>query len=169
MTEQNLSSRYRLVVGLFFISLLAFVVLSLTVAGPTVVFLPLSVEETAQHFFRFLVLALLVERVIEVLVLAAWREGPIGDPLAKEKDPQVTIRKQRVAHLIGFVVGGTLGLSGFRVLEPLLDADVLQGFEPSFQSFLVMLDVIFTACLLTGGADGLHRIIESVQKGLKRD
>ena len=77
--RQNLPFRYKVVVAIFFASLVTFIALGIAIDGSSIVFRALTIEQTAQHFFRFLVLGLLVERVIEALVLTVGREAQIGD------------------------------------------------------------------------------------------
>ena len=67
-----------------------------------------------------------------------------------------------------FVASITLSLAaasvGVRALWPLLDMKAKSGFEqadPSQQGTFLVVDVILSAALLAGGADGIHAVINS--------
>jgi hypothetical protein len=73
-----------------------------------------------------------------------------------------------ITQQYAFAVSITLSLAaaavGVRTLWPLLDKTITPGFEQTThaqQGAFLLIDVILTAALLAGGADGIHSVVNS--------
>jgi hypothetical protein len=79
----------------------------------------------------------------------------------------------RITFVVGASIGLVIALAGVRVLTPILDLTRIEW--PSFQRFCFHgIDVVLTAGLIAGGANGIHQIIgvfsdftESTRKKVK--
>jgi hypothetical protein len=150
-------------------------------------FQPFGLTQFTTSLAPLLVVALLIERVIEVF-FGVWREP--GDRVVEQEaavaearamggvasvaeaaaaQTAVAIRKGENTR-IAFLCGGTLGiiasLAGVRALVLLVDAQKSWGaVGPS--RWWTLLDVLLTAGLLGGGADGFHHTTAALSAFLK--
>lgn len=137
------------------------------------------------------VIALFIERAVEV-VLAAWRADGAqvrrqamrramkGDDVdaqwaAKSACERYTIESQKIAFLISFVLAVLVSMMGIRAIEMLVSDDLVPTSPLAQQRLFVWVDVLVTALLLTGGAEGIHKVVnafttflELTQKNLRQ-
>ncbi len=59
----------------------------------------------------------------------------------------------------GVALGLALAVLGVRVLEPLVEADVLLLAQPWQAKGFRLYDVLLTGGLIGGGADGIHKLV----------
>lgn len=124
------------------------------------------------------VVALFVERSLEVF-MKAWRQGgksrlEEAAGLAQE-DARVEAKKaleeyrvgtQRWALLAGLTLGILVSLSGVRLLAPIFEFDVSDGW--SFQQAVFQFtDIVVTAGLIAGGSKTIHELMALVDDFLK--
>ncbi|MHB1865534.1 MAG: hypothetical protein ACYCPS_05270 [Candidatus Saccharimonadales bacterium] len=130
--------------------------------------------------------AAFIERAVEVLI-SPWRD-PDANKLAQkvttakaapEPDAPAFTQKlasvasaaddlssykgqtQRFAFLTSLTVGLIASLAGVRALTPFLKPDALNALNPAQHALFIGFDVVLTAALLAGGADGLHSVISA--------
>jgi hypothetical protein len=123
------------------------------------------------------VLALFIERAVEV-VLAGWRAGETirlsrdleqafdkGNAQqqwdARNRLDAYTSSSKRWAFLVAFVMSLLVALMGVRAIEMLVQQDAVASIPTSQQSLFVWVDVWVTALLLTGGAEGIHKVVNA--------
>jgi hypothetical protein len=125
-------------------------------------------------------MSLFIERATEVII-SSWRD-PAAQHLqhvvdAAEGDSQIFAQRnldfyrlntQRIAFALSFTLAVITALVGFRVVEPLLDAKVLEHMRELARSsatvraqllWLGRLDILLAGLLMAGGADGIHQIV----------
>jgi hypothetical protein len=76
-------------------------------------------------------------------------------------------RKAASAAAMATLLGAAVAAAGVRVLDPFMTPDGagITGSAPGFQlDFLRFVDVVLTALLLAGGADGIHQILKDFLK-----
>ncbi len=168
-------------------ALVGLLVLAGTVAGvgaPSVIrFRAVGVQEFAQLFVPAIAAALFIERVIEVLVSiargddarrlrvaseAAERRAGRREASREDRDAATMAREKRAAFqsetkyvtLVGGVaLGLVLSVLGVRVLEHLVEVDVLPLAQPWQANGFRLFDVLLTGGLIGGGADGIHKLV----------
>ncbi len=156
-------------------------------AAPSLIrFRTISVVEFTELLVPAFMAALFIERVIEVLVSIARGEDrrqlcaaseaaerranernaskAKGDAataarLAGMKLAAFQSETQNVALVFGVALGVVLSVLGVRVLEQLVQVDVLAGAPAWQQSGFRMFDVVVTGGLIGGGADGMHKLV----------
>ena len=87
--------------------------------------------------------------------LAEIKRGPLDDVI------EFKARKASVASAVATALGAAAAATGLRVLEPLATDEALAlitGVEGQLFWFRLV-DVVLTALLLAGGADGIHQIL----------
>jgi len=125
----------------------------------------------------------MIERAVEVLI-SPWRDAD-ASKLEKEiavlkADPAATIQNaallktvsdklddyrgmtQRYAFAVSFTLSLAASVAGVRALEPFLVNTPQTGAESHQFVFFVAVDVLLTAAVLAGGADGIHSIVNAV-------
>jgi len=142
---------------------------------PVVRFQPLGAGDLAHLVAPLCLLAVFVERVLEVF-LTAWRGERAAqlkqlarrDDVAQASGPTPAQRltayqtqTQRMAFIGGTALGIALALAGVRVLQPLLDPVLLASHAtPAWQhSAITVIDVLLTGTVLGGGSQGVHRVM----------
>lgn len=122
-------------------------------------------------------LSLFIERAVEVL-LAGWRAGgaktmDAGVRLAREKgdvEGKRTAKKQRQAYnsdsqrlafLIAFFLSLLVSMTGVRAIEMLVGPTVVASAPLAQQRLFVRVDIVVTALLLAGGAEGIHKVVNA--------
>jgi len=141
---------------------------------PPVRFQPLGLGDVAHLLIPLCLIAVLVERVLEVL-LTAWRgasaaelkdrlrRGCGAEETARTHSQQLRAYKsqtQRLALIGGTALGVAIALAGVRILHPLLGP---AGASPGWQrAALTAIDVLLTGALLGGGSHGVHRALKTL-------
>jgi hypothetical protein len=138
-------------------------------------FADVTVADVGRIAAPLVLLALFLERALEVVV-GAWREG---DRQALELaclSPEIDGEERQgrrgalaahrdttrcIALLSSLTLGVLLSALGVRVLEQLVDADMLAALAEWQQRSFAVLDVLVTGALLAGGADGLHKVVSA--------
>jgi hypothetical protein len=149
-----------------------------------VIFQVFTTGEFLQEIAPLLLVALFVERALEVFV-TAWRggetdtlrkEAAIADKAASEpnadataKDAAGTCQKKlvqykgetrRIAFMAGIAIGTVIAAVGIRAFEIFVDAAHFETISSTQQSVFHIVDVIVTGAVIGGGADGLHKVIQ---------
>lgn len=123
------------------------------------------------------ILALFIERGVEV-VLAGWRaagattrdtemrmairEGTTDEQWrAKASLDAYTAHSQRLAFLIAFIIALLISMMGVRAIEMLVGDNLVASAPPFQRNLFVRVDILVTALLLTGGAEGIHKIVNA--------
>ena len=138
-----------------------------------VTFWPFTAGEFVQLLTPLFLVALFIERALEVF-LTAWRaEG--SAKLQKEAESAGTANEdvagseirvvsykavtQRMAFLGGVTLGVIVSAVGVRGLGLFVDPAVFDALPQAQQTIFNMADVILTGAALGGGADGLHKLV----------
>lgn len=136
-------------------------------------FAEVAVADVGRIVAPLLLLALFLERAIEVVV-GAWREGDRQSLELACAAPELDLEERQgrrnillahrdttrcIALLASLTAGVLLSALGVRVLEQLVDADMLAALAEWQQRSFAVLDVLITGALLAGGADGLHKVV----------
>jgi hypothetical protein len=123
------------------------------------------------------ILALFIERGVEV-ILAAWRAGGASQ---RESDMQMAMDQgtvdeqwrartdldsyradsQRLAFALAFVISLLISMMGVRAIEMLVGQNLLAGAPAEQRTLFVRVDVLVTSLLLTGGAEGIHKVVNA--------
>lgn len=138
-------------------------------------------EDVVRLFTQLILVALIVERSLEVM-LTPWR-GPQTErmtaeiqnhvQLAKSGDPaaEANLQKtkldltdfksktQNLAFKVSFILGVIVAAFGIRTLGPLVEPNAFGKLTHLQRAGFEALDVLLTGSLLSGGADGLHKIL----------
>jgi hypothetical protein len=143
-------------------------------------FVPISGGDVVDLLTPLILIALFIERALEVFV-TGWRsldkdKLEKGVEVARQTSGDVATAEatldeyrrqtQRIAFLSAAAAGAFIALCGVRVLEPLTDIQLAQELwrdNPGgigLQGFGFRLaDIVLTAGLLAGGAEGIHRVM----------
>lgn len=122
-------------------------------------------------------LALFIERGVEV-ILAAWRaggtsqregememamdRGAVDDQWRAKSDLEsYRADTQRLAFALGFIISLLISMMGVRAIEMLVGPDVLGSASPEQRILFVRVDIFVTSLLLTGGAEGIHKVVNA--------
>lgn len=68
---------------------------------------------------------------------------------------------QQLAFLVSLILGLLASVAGIRVLDPFLAPGALNGLSWGQSILFASFDVILTATLLSGGADGMHSVVNA--------
>jgi hypothetical protein len=120
-----------------------------------------------------------VERAIEVLI-SPWRDegatklqnaldaakasvppDPVKVQVASDELIEYKGTTQRYAFATSLTISLAIGIAGVRTLWPLLDSTKFGSISSSQQNYFLVVDVVLTAALLAGGADGIHSVVEA--------
>lgn len=130
------------------------IAMSLALVGATapglVRFRPFGVGELAQLIAPLFLVALFVERIIEVFLGTLRQPGDGHDDKA---------RTRRIAFAAGTTIGVVVAALGVRVLELLVDPTVFAELPELQRRLFHVADVLFTGAILGGGADGVHKLV----------
>jgi len=127
-----------------------------------------------------------IERAIEVLIspwrdpeasrhataIAAAKATPVSDDQAKVQKVQAVAEAtdslnvysgltKRYAFITGLSLGLIASLAGVSALSPFLAKDALNSLPAAQHALFAGFDIVLTAALLAGGADGLHSVISA--------
>lgn len=151
-------------------------------------FLDFTTEYIIQLITSAILLSLFIERTIEI-ILSAWRgierknkvqaliaarttakAAGIRDEYKLLENADVKnatneleafrAENRGIAILTGLTLGIIVSSLGIRLIEPLLDPEVIGEIGDFQLRLLVVVDVFITGALLGGGAKGLHSILD---------
>ena len=127
-------------------------------------YVPDALQNLSNTFAPLIAIALFIERAVEVLV-STWRDAGAQDlahaaSTAESADAAQLQRAQAIyktrtrvlAFILSFTLSAITAMAGVRALAPLVSNGPRDG-------VFYALDVVMTALLLAGGADGLHQIV----------
>jgi hypothetical protein len=150
-------------------------------------FWPFDVSYAMIQLVSLFLVALFIERALEVLIVV-WRERGKTEILnrlekavkksefvAKGGARVVTHEEEKayaeyknykadtacLAIPTAFVLGVIIGVAGIRVLQPFVDPAVFKSLTTSQKALFTCLDILITGALLGGGSKGIHEIIEA--------
>jgi hypothetical protein len=123
-----------------------------------------------------------VERAVEILI-SPWRDAGASKLqkalAALQARPADAVRAgdlqaasealddyrgvtQQYAFAVSLLLSLLVSISGVRALQPFLADNALVGLATDQRGFFFTVDVLLTALLLSGGADGVHSIVNAV-------
>ena len=134
--------------------------------------------------------AAVVERGVEILI-SPWRDAEAGklennlaaiqaqpaadaasaqqktDALKRASDELAEYRgaTQRYAFGISLILSTLISVAGVRALQPFLDANAFKALAkemPAQHGFFLFVDIALSATVLSGGADGVHSVVNAV-------
>jgi hypothetical protein len=140
-------------------------------------------QEIGHVLSSLLVIALFVERLIEVVV-SIWREpdqekkdhavatvsGPDGKALAGKEADQEELKKTQVEHkadtgvfasAVGLCIGVLVAAVSFQCLGHLFDPQSLGELPETQRKLFVGVDILLTGAVLSGGSDAVHKIFNA--------
>ena len=135
-----------------------------------------SAAEFIQQMLPLLMVALFIERVLEVF-LESWRAHrtarlraraeharkthPAGRPQHADEIAYAEhqARTRRIALFAGTTLGVTVAALGMRVLEMFADPTALASLPLLHQRLFRTVDVLMTGAVLGGGSDALHQLV----------
>jgi hypothetical protein len=126
--------------------------------------------------------AAVIERAVEIFI-SPWRDGGASQlekvvtdkkaenaaaptaanaqELSKANDALIAYRAatQQIAFAVSFTMGMLASIAGVRALGPFFD---LTHVTETQKAFFSSVDVVLSAALLAGGADGIHSLVNAV-------
>jgi len=150
-------------------------------------FWPFDVSYVVIQLVSLFLVALFIERAVEVLIIV-WREKgktEISNKIEKavkkselaakggaravteEEELALAEYKNYKAETAGlaiptaFVLGVIISVAGIRALQPFVDPAVFKSLTTSQKALFTCLDILITGALLGGGSKGIHEIIEA--------
>jgi len=142
-----------------------------------------TVGQYVRVFSMLFLVALFMERALEVF-LTAWRgEGATEilrgieklkaisahrevneDEIERVEDARRTyevyrVKTQRIAFLGSLALGIVISAAGIRALASLVDPEMLGDVEPVQRRLFGLMDVILTGALLGGGTEAIHQLV----------
>lgn len=162
----------KIVLALLLATAVLALVLAVAGAPQLLVFRPLDgVGELAQRLTPLFVIALFVERALEVFVTAwrapaervmrAMRRTELGKLTPEETSTLIQYKSdtQRVAFVAGIVLGIIISAIGVRALALFLTPEQVAALTGWQRTLLATVDVLITGAVIGGGADGIHKIV----------
>ena len=159
----------------------AMVVLVVLLKPGLVRFWPFTVAEFVQLITPLFLIALLIERALEVFVTSFRGAGAAKKELTvKEAEAQVQksvagaedalirtkqelvdykARSQRYAFVGGVAIGLVVGGIGIRVLQLFVDPAVFAALSPAQRGVFTATDVLLTGAVIGGGAEAMHKLV----------
>jgi hypothetical protein len=153
---------------------------------PAVQFAKLDGSEFMSHLGALLLFALLIERTVEVfltiwraeesnkrqaqvqsLILAGKSADDAGLKTAQNNLLEYRAETQRWALPASFIIGLLIASFGVRVIEQFMAVPNNQAFNGPGETQLWwfrVADIFLTAALLAGGADPIHKLMDSFRK-----
>jgi hypothetical protein len=142
--------------------------------GPRILtFWPIeSAGDFAQRIVPLFIVALFIERALEVIVTAwraqeenvrkAMRDTSLGAISPEEKATLVKYKceTQRLALLAGITLGVVVSAVGIRALALFIYPDQIEALIGWQRPLFTSVDVLVTGALIGGGADGLHKLVK---------
>lgn len=158
-------------------ALFAIVVVAIVVSrNPDLVrFWPFTPTEFVQFVTPLFLVALFVERALEIVVTglygeeeAQYREQAKADPAVKAKLIAHKAATRRVAFAGALVLGITIAAIGVRGLEMFVDPAVFKQLTSVQHTVFRTVDVLVTGALIAGGADGMHKLVSVFTNGMDK-
>jgi len=130
-----------------------------------------SAAEIGQKLGPLFVTALFIERAVEV-IMSTWRAQraklieferdllPENQRAAKERELlEYKTSTMHLAFKLGFSLGLVFAVLGVRALAPFLADPALTGKDELQQRLFAGADMLMSATVLGGGADGIHKLM----------
>ncbi len=110
----------------------------------------LSASDISTRFLSLTLIALAIERAVEIYIANRFSNDPDDCPATLRH------RKRRAAATASLVMSLAICVLGVRVLAQLAPPTGLTALQ---QQGFHLVDIILTALLLSGGADGMHQLL----------
>lgn len=158
-------------------ALVAIVVVGIVVTrNPDLVrFWPFTPGEFVQAVTPLLLVALFVERGLEVVVTGLYggEEANLRHQLKEKKISEDQLlayqaHTRRFAFAAAAVLGIVISAIGVRGLELFVDPAVFKAISPLQQTVFRTVDVLVTGSLIAGGADGMHKLVSIFTNGMDK-
>ncbi len=159
--------KYVSLIPIVLVTISAMTIMGAGLTGTVKLNTELSMDDYGSLFANLFLIALLVERFIEVFVGILRRQGKverrrlIETAAPDEKSAAQTVmaiyrsRTNTIAMNVAFGFGLIVSLAGVHTLSVVFDSSQLQG----AQEFLFRLsDILLTAGLIAGGSNGINKI-----------
>jgi len=157
-----------------------FAVFSIIVVGivvarnPALVrFWPFTPGEFVQAVTPLLLVALFVERALEIVIggLYGGDEAKLKQQVKQKAIPEADLlaykaSTRRFAFAAALVFGLTISAIGVRGLELFVDPAVFDTLTSTQRTVFRTVDVLVTASLIAGGADGMHKLVSIFTNGM---
>ncbi len=153
---------------------LAFLGLGIIASAVLVIFLnprlvrfwPFTAGEFVQLIAPLVLVALFIERALEVFI-TSWRApesktlelAAAADPTKQLQHSGYKSRTQRIAFIAGTTIGVLVSALGIRALGLFVDPVVFDALPSAQQTLFRIADVLLTGAILGGGADALHKLV----------
>jgi hypothetical protein len=137
-------------------------------------FVPLAPQAAAQTLTPLFLVATFVERAVEVFV-TSWRGKESSQLEAVRNAAPTELRPaadqtllayktdtQRIAFKTGSAMGLILAIAGVRILSPFIAPDAWTKATAAQYDLFVAVDVMLTAVVIGGGADGMHQLVSVI-------
>jgi len=129
-------------------------------------FWPFSAGEFVQALTPLVLIALFIERALEVFI-SGWRGGGEKALGAAVKDGSAAAIdlvayksvSRRAAFTAAVLLGITISAIGVRALELFVDPAVFAALTSAQRTVFRVIDVVLTGAVLGGGADGMHKLV----------
>lgn len=153
------------------------VVVGIVVArNPALVrFWPFTAGEFVQAVTPLLLVALFVERALEIVIggLYGGAEAELKQQVKKKEKTDTDLLQfkastRRVAFAGALVFGLTISAIGVRGLELFVDPAVFDTLTATQRTVFRTVDVLVTASLIAGGADGMHKLVSVFTNGMDK-
>lgn len=156
-----------------------------------IIFEPVTAGEFSQRLSGLLLVALFIERFLEVLISgsrgpeesrlrrqvkkfedelgATPGSPPVSSPpaptpeleLAREELAKYKGKTRRIAFAISVVLGVAVAALGIRALGLFIDVPEFMDLAEVQRRWFHVLDILLTGGVLAGGSDGLHQLMET--------
>jgi len=150
-------------------------------------FWPFDVSYVVIQLVSLFLVALFIERAIEVLIIV-WREkgkteisnkiekavkkselAAKGGVRAVTEEEEMALAEYKnykaetavLAIPTAFVLGVIISVAGIRALQAFVDPAVFKNLTTSQKALFTCLDILITGALVGGGSKGIHEIIEA--------
>lgn len=138
-----------------------------------------TLMDVVDLFTPFLIIALVMERTVEVM-MGAWRGRGKAELLEKQSKEayakgetvspsnvtdylRVYKAETRVLSLLLLLLLGVIAsLLGFRILQPLVDPAVFSNLPRGQVRLFAVFDIFITGAMLGGGSEGIHKIVDTI-------
>lgn len=134
---------------------------------------PLTAGEFVQVVAPLFLVALFIERVLEVF-LTTWRAAESKrlalaaaatekDAAARDAAARLADYKsqtQRIAFMAGTAIGALVAALGIRILEQLADPGTVGRMGAAQKGLFIAVDVLFSGAVLGGGSEALHKLVK---------
>lgn len=132
-------------------------------------FILLTPQEMVQRLTPLFIASALIERAVEVLI-TPWRDseaerlqqiaasGTLAAPVAARAGQEWRKTTRQIAFAASTGLGLCVSIAGFRGLETFANTPG----TPSQATWFHAIDVVITAMVLGGGADGMHKLISLI-------